>query len=95
MNTFILSAFGFLIALLVVLVYQGLVDPIIGLGMAFLIPALLGILTSYMVGVGTILHRKRSPIFFWTYFVLFTLIGAIIIYIGMTTPLPPEGGNGG
>jgi len=95
MNTFILSAFVFLIALLVVLVYRGLVDPIIGLGMAFLIPAVLGILTSYMVGVGTILHRKRSPIFFWTYFVLFTLIGAIIIYIGMTTPLPPESGNGG
>lgn len=93
MHTFILSLFGFFIALLVVLVYRGQVGPITGLGLAFLLPAVLGIATSYMVGAGTIVHRKRNPVFFWIYFVLYALIGAIIIYIGVTTPLPGEGGG--
>ncbi|MCF8719158.1 hypothetical protein [Nitrospina gracilis] len=90
MNTFTLTIFGVLIVLLVVLVSQNMIGPIIALGLAFLVPPMLGILTGYMIGAGTTLQRKRSPIFFWTYFTLFTVLGAIILFIGLTATPSPE-----
>ncbi|CAI2719731.1 hypothetical protein [Nitrospina watsonii] len=90
MNTVTLTIFGVLIVALVVLVSQNTLGPIVALGIAFLVPPALGVLTGYMVGAGTTLQRKRSPVFFWTYFTLYTVLGAVILFIGLSaTPVPP------
>ncbi|MGP0566305.1 hypothetical protein ACTRW9_04550 [Nitrospina sp. 32_T5] len=90
MNSVILGVFGGLIVLLVVLVVQNTIGPIVALGLGFLVPPVIGILTGYMIGAGTTLQRKRSPVFFWTYFTLFTVLGAVILYIGLIATPSPE-----
>ena len=62
------------------------------LGIIFLIPVIMGLVTGTTIGGTGIVHRNKDPGMFWSAMAIWMLVFLIIVYyVATTTDLLPEG----